>query len=567
MELSLQKKINLRLIRLLRKSMIEEAGLHIEDKVTYGVKNMRVAGSNCAVLTDIEVPEEYLAFLSEKVVRKEHLTSKQEITREEFYNIFNKYSGVISERQFAIDILGMSEDSLSNFLLGKYKKSAVFYKEEVTDIEELRKKIIKENFLHYDDPINYTRFLDLRARYAPTMKESLFAEKVLDIPSTRFPNIKGDNKRVTPILLGEELPSEEDIAILKRKILIGNGIHIKDRLKYSQIQEYHRKYGGIMPEYMFADKIFDIGKTKLNSMSRNPEEEAVILTRTKIPIRQLSKLRNKVLGENKVVQGTPITLENFEKWFTGYKHILSRIMFARGVIGVSKANYGNLRDKKTSAIKALMDDAPEKLPWVSTEKIPRKKKQEVLKKEKKLPKKKKTLKPPKPKKGTSESDAKKAAKSILKNYVYTPKNVARVTEYIHSCKAEYECGAFEVTDLPLLYDCIEFAQGGLLEISIYTQIAISFRKYNEARRCIFANMDNEGISADDKSKFREMIKGLDRAISREKAVNLLSSKPDADVRQIMYDTGLSEIEIIEIRKKLLSGEENPSIREKLFGED
>ncbi len=35
MELSLQKKINLRLIRLLRTSMIEEAGLHIEDKVTY----------------------------------------------------------------------------------------------------------------------------------------------------------------------------------------------------------------------------------------------------------------------------------------------------------------------------------------------------------------------------------------------------------------------------------------------------------------------------------------------------------------------------------------------------
>lgn len=35
MELSLQKKINLRLIRLLRKSMIEEAGLHIEDRVNY----------------------------------------------------------------------------------------------------------------------------------------------------------------------------------------------------------------------------------------------------------------------------------------------------------------------------------------------------------------------------------------------------------------------------------------------------------------------------------------------------------------------------------------------------
>ena len=533
----------------------------ILDINAIGVKNMRVAGTNSAVLQDIDVPKEYLEFLKDRVCRREHLTYRQEFARDEFYRIYDKYGSVIPERQFAVEVLGIPEDSVSYFLLGKYKTTKVFYNEEITDFETLRKKVIKENFLHYDDPINYERFLELKQKYAPNMKEHIFAEKILDIPLTRLPNIRYDRKSTTPILLNEELPSEEDIAILKRKILISNGMHIKDRIKYAKIQELHRKHGGIMPEYMFADKIFDIANGKLNSMSRNLEEEAVILTRTKIPIQQLSKLRNKVLGENNIVKGSPVTLANFEKWFTGYKHILSQIMFARGVIGVSKSNYGNLKSKKTPSIKALMDDAPETLSWVTVEKTKKKKKEEKKNSNKK------TLKPPKPRKALAGNIVKKAAKSILDKYVYTPKNVARVKEYIHSCKAEYERGTFSVSDLPFLYDCIEFVQGGLPEISIYTQIAISFRKYSDARRCVMVNMNNEVVSVEEKEKLREMVKGIDRAISREKAVNILSNDQNADIRRIMEETKLSEIEIMALRRKLLGEGQNPSIREKLFDED
>lgn len=537
----------------------------ILDINAIGVKNMRVAGSNSAILQDIDVPKDYLEFLKDKVCRKEQLTFRQQFSRDEFYQIYDKYGGVLPERLFATEVLGIPEKSVSNLLLDR-NKTRIFYSEDITDFEELRRRVIKQNFLHYGDSINYVGFLELKQKYAPTMSEIIFADKVLDISTKRLANIRNARKYHTQILLNEPLPSDEDILVLKRKILISNDMHIKDKINYAKIQELHRKYGGIMPEYMFADKIFDIGKGKLNSMSRNPDEEAVILTRTKIPIRQLSKLRNKVLGENHIVKGSPVTFENFEKWFTGYKHILSRIMFARGVIGVSKSNYGNLKDKRTSNIKALIDDAPETLPWVTFENPKRNKEKEKQGKEKKVTKK-KTLKPSKPRKSQDDTSAKNAAKSILDKYVYTPKNVARVKEYIHSCKTEYERGTFSVSDLPFLYDCIEFAQGGVAEISIYAQIAISFRKYREARRCIFTNSHNDGLSAEDKSKLSEMIKGIDRAISRERAVDMLSSNPDANIRKIMEDTKLSEIEIMAIKRKLAGEGQNPSAREKLFDED
>lgn len=534
----------------------------ILDINAIGVKNMRVNGTNSAVLQDIDVPKEYLEFLKSKICRKEQLTHRQEFSRNEFYKLHNKYGSVIPERQFAIEVLGIPEDSVSYFLLGRHN-TQIFYNEEIIDFQALRRKVIKENFLHYNDPINYDRFLELKQKYAPTMKEYIFAEKILDITNTRLSNIRSDRKRITPILLNEKLPSEEDIAILKRKILISNGIHIKDRIKYNRIQELHRKYGGIMPEYMFADKIFDIGKGKLNSMSRNPEEEAVILTRTKIPIQQLTKLRNKVLGENNVTIGTPITLANFDKWFTGYKHILSRLMFARGVIGLSSSDYGNLKDKRASAVKALKDDAPEKLPWVSFEQPEREKKEKKPKEEKEKNSKQKKISKPQ----NNQNDVKKAVKDILKKYTYTHKNVSRVKEYIHDCKEKHEKGIFKAFDLPFLYDCVEFAQGGLPEISIFTQIAISFREYEKARRCIFVNMNNESVNTEDKRKLAEMVRGIDRAINREKAVNILSSNPDADMRKVIYDTGLSETEILRIRRNLQDGETNPSIREKIFGED
>lgn len=108
---------------------------------------------------------------------------------------------------------------------------------------------------------------------------------------------------------------------------------------------------------------------------------------------------------------------------------------------------------------------------------------------------------------------------------------------------------------------------GVSEISLYTKIAISLRDYNAARRCIFVNIDNEGITKEQKSNLLNMTRWIDRAIGREKAVNILSANPNANMIKLMEDTKLSEIELIQIRKNLTSGTATPEIREKLPFED
>lgn len=87
------------------------------------------------------------------------------------------------------------------------------------------------------------------------------------------------------------------------------------------------------------------------------------------------------------------------------------------------------------------------------------------------------------------------------------------------------------------------------EISVYTQIAISFRKYDMARKCINVNMDNEGITAEDRETLNKMLSGLTTAMHKEQAVEMLST-PDANMQEIMYKTGLSEIEILEMKRRL-----------------
>lgn len=107
---------------------------------------------------------------------------------------------------------------------------------------------------------------------------------------------------------------------------------------------------------------------------------------------------------------------------------------------------------------------------------------------------------------------------------------------------------------------------GLQEISVYTQIAISFRRYAQARRCIFVNMDNEGVTEEEQQKLTQMVKAIDTAVNKEKAIEMLSGE-NANIRQVMHETNLSEIEIIQIQKRLSGQPSAPQVRQKLPYDD
>lgn len=483
-------------IATLRERVIQKEHLHIGDGITYdqfirlfnkyagmmnqemfaeeildvnaiGIKNMRLNGMNALILGDIDIPKEYLEFLKDKIVRREKLATKQEITGQDFDRIYKKYGGVLPQRLFATEVLGISPNSVSSFLLGVYNKTAILYNEEVVDYASIRGKIIRENKFLCMDRINYERVMELRKKYAPNSPETVFADQVLDISDRRYYNIKS-NRNGTTYILSREMPQGADLQVFKRKILYENGLHIKDRLNYARFTEIFQKYGGLLPDTLFASLVFDISKDTLSLMKKDPNKGAVILTRTTVPISELKALNERVLSENKIRKRTPITLKDFDRMYTGYRHILSPIMFSRAILGVDKQNLNNLKKGKNASILALKKrQFLEDFSWVSDDPeivMPEEEPRKVGRPKYIAPAgiislADKNGQSDKKKARAGSADKKMRAVKILDSYIYTRKRVEAVKEYIACCKEDFQRSAFKEKDLPFLYECIEFVQG------------------------------------------------------------------------------------------------------------
>ena len=113
---------------------------------------------------------------------------------------------------------------------------------------------------------------------------------------------------------------------------------------------------------------------------------------------------------------------------------------------------------------------------------------------------------------------------------------------------------------------LNLLKDGIFEITTYAQIAISFREYRKARYCVYHNMNNNGVTPEEREKLYVISKGIDRAISRERAVEMLKN-PNVDSQRIIKETGISEIDLIRLQRKIFNGEDPLKVREKIFGED
>lgn len=214
--------------------------------------------------------------------------------------------------------------------------------------------IIEENQLHYNDKITYTKLEELHTKYAPKSEIDVFAEKVLDINYKCFRNIKySKTLSCTHILLSEKLPDEQEIEEIKIKVIKENKLHRKDIIKYEQIQELHLKYGGIMPDYMFAEKILNIDSRIFFKMKLNQKSNTQILLKTKMSQQDIDKLKSKIVRNNNLYKGKGITIEEFERLYNSYEHILSQIEFARQILGVNRQSLTRLKAGISETVQAF----------------------------------------------------------------------------------------------------------------------------------------------------------------------------------------------------------------------
>lgn len=590
----------------------------ILDISAVGVKNMRVSNTNSLILQNIEIPDEYIDELKSKIIEENRLEQNQLMSYNQMQELYKKYGYVLSEKQFITLMLEVTPENYNSLKSGANERISILRNMQTTDFEVLRKKVIAENNLHYDDKMEYFEFKRLHQKYAPNIREYVFSEKVLDIDHTAYNNIKFDKgKNKTHILLKEKLPSDEEINKKKMYMLKEEKLHIKDNISYEQFDKLHRKYGGILPDYMFAEKMLDLSKVTVSQMKNHPERKFKILLQTKMARKDVEELKNKVIIENNLYKYRTITLKELEKLYNGYEHILSEKSFAKEILEIDKQNFEKLKSGKNRVVRVCTEDKQwmkrknftdsevstlkefliqglseeeiatrmemgikklqtniqalfkynrlsqdeiyfERISKLYSQKstafkiqkitgIPRDKVEiiiEQLKQEEKMKKQKE-----KEDKKRQKSSVRKKAKKIMDDYIYDHKSIEIVKSYIEECKRDFEEGNFKKENLDLLDECIVFTQGGREEIELFSKISISFKEYKKADNFISQNINNEGITKEEKIKLRALQQHIKYAIKKENALNLLIEGKN-DIQYIVSHTGVRECDVIALRRSI-----------------
>lgn len=579
----------------------------ILDITAVGVKNMRVAGSKSAILSEIEIPQDYVLWLRDKIADENNLRQNQGITLEELKKLYQEYGGVLSQKLFAMKIFGVTQDSYNTLMCGNNQKVNILKEYNPNRFVGLRSRIILENDLKYGEEMEYSRFQNFQKRYAPNENSTVFAEKVFDISAREFYNLKYGSSKKVNILLKEPLPTEEEFRQKKIEIGIEYGFHIKDMIDYQTFRTVYKRFGGILSEELFAEKIFDISRQTLNKIKNDLERKAVIFGKTIITEDEIKKLIREVILDNNIYPEKPISLKEFKKMYKGHKHILSEKMFAELVLGIDKQCINKLRKKDCDTVRALYDMKEEyrKRPKYLTSKelllirealiqglseeaiatrlvmplrilkrnleiqhtygnlLPAEIEAERIKRGIDST----TLNEKETKPGdTSKKEEKNAKKrlkeaeilrkkknKIIDDFDFTEKDLKTLRSYVLNCKERFKYGEFEEIEIPELEETMELIELEATDIRLFTRICVSFGLYKKASVFISNNIDNSKFTDIEKSKLRIIQRSINYANKKQNAVNMIS-KGVTDAKFISIQVGISEVDVIEMQNRLKSGQ-------------
>lgn len=249
--------------------------------------------------------------------RKLHIGDK--ISYTQFQEIYEIYGEDYTDKDFAVTILGISEEKARKFL-NKKKKEVEIWNNEILDLDSLlkiRKNVINEEGLHIKDKITYEQFRNLYEKYAENLPEKIFAEEILDILEYGFRALKKGKFQkliiLTDINISQELENE-----IGRQIKENENLYRGKEITYEQFLELYKKYAYVMGEKEFAEKIL---KMNLNSLKSGITKVSKVFYKEEFKEYdelEIKQLRDIVIKENKLHIGQSISGKTFERIYKKY---------------------------------------------------------------------------------------------------------------------------------------------------------------------------------------------------------------------------------------------------------
>ena len=144
------------------------------------------------ILKDRKINRQMISEIVRKIVSENNIHINDSIKYEEIKELYEKYGDGLTEKKFAINILGLKIYVLNSIKSGRSNFAYIFptYIVNPNDIYELRQRVILEEKLHIEDIISYKRFQELHQKYGGILSEEMFAEEILDISAVSVVNMR-----------------------------------------------------------------------------------------------------------------------------------------------------------------------------------------------------------------------------------------------------------------------------------------------------------------------------------------------------------------------------------------
>lgn len=287
-------------------------------------------------LREIEARDSRIAKLKEKISVDKYLHINNSINKKDFEELYKNYGAGFTEIDFAEIILGIDNRQIKQLLNDK-RKDVKIWSGEIFSLDELlriREETIKEEKLHINEKINYTRFLEIYKKHARMMSEVDFALEILDIPRTRY-NELSKGKSESSILSTIEVP-EEFYEEIKHKIKGREHVYREKPITYEEFLKLYKKYGDILNELDFAEKVLEMDLDGLRDIKRGDIKTSIILRgeENKKNLEEIKRLREIVIKEAKLHVGDRMTGSRFREIYEKYGFGISPKDFALYVLDI-----------------------------------------------------------------------------------------------------------------------------------------------------------------------------------------------------------------------------------------
>lgn len=280
------------------------------------------------------------------------------ISYEEFLQLYQKYGTMFSEKDFALKILSLTQDSYKSMKLKNTRARILKEGKQNNNYQNIKDELVKQGFCNKS--IDYEEFKQIFLEYGKGIDEKEFALNVLDLSLDGYRALRRINNSDKFRVLNNEIPKEIERI---KKIFISKGYSNK-KIYYQELHDLYLEYATFISERQFAMQVLEIGSSHYQNLiyhqKNNKKMGAIVLPFKKLTKEDIRKIKDELI--EKGYEEARLTLEEIDKLYLNYNNIMSKTSFVEDILGIFKVS-SNSNDRITilKKIDSLDDEKIEKL--------------------------------------------------------------------------------------------------------------------------------------------------------------------------------------------------------------